>query len=87
MINDSKKEGNPLSNMIGAMNLVIFIYIIRNKIKLQYIQKIKMMNMLIYYKQILILQFQHIKMLESIMKIKRRIKIKKLKLKKLLNKH
>lgn len=36
MINDSKKEGNPLSNMIGAMNLVIFINIIRNKIKLQY---------------------------------------------------
>lgn len=22
MINDSKKEGNPLSNMIGGMNLV-----------------------------------------------------------------
>lgn len=35
MINDSKKEGNPLSNMIGGMNLVyILIYFIRNKTKL-----------------------------------------------------
>lgn len=25
MINDSKKEGNPLSNLIGAMNLVRYV--------------------------------------------------------------